>query len=73
MTHDELHALEDVTPTLGYRERIEPDGKRVFIPLQMNRPRALLQRENDGHFIDANGVEWMTGWIGNRHVRSRVL
>jgi hypothetical protein len=63
--------LEDVTPYFG--ERIEViDGKRVCIPVQAPDPGALWQDESDGHYIDAAGATWMTGWIKGRHVRRRV-
>jgi hypothetical protein len=68
MTAEEFEALEDVTPWFGAID----DGSGVLRPVQSGHVGALFQKEGDGMVIDGHGTRWMTGWIGERHVKRRM-
>lgn len=73
MTHEELMALPDVTPTIGYSEQLAPDGSKVLIPTMAGTPTgAIYQSAEDGSFIDSNGCRWMVGWLDGGRVRRRA-
>ena len=70
MTHAELMALPDVTPTIGYSEQFVPDGRKALIPTHVGTPLgAIYQGAEDGSFIDGNGDRWMVGWLDGVRVR----
>lgn len=70
MTDQELEALPDASPQLGYIEKLI-NGKKVRIPTLVAAPVALYQREDDGVVMDANGIWWVTGWLNGVHVRRK--
>lgn len=73
MTHEELMALPDVTPTIGYTEQLAPDGRKVLIPTHVGAPvGAIYQGADDGSFTDLNGDCWMVGWMNDVRVRRRA-
>ena len=73
MTLDEVMALADVTPTIGYTETIAPDGRKVLIPTMANaKVGAIYQGSEDGLFIHRNGDRWMVGLLGGVRVRRRA-
>lgn len=70
MTHDELMALPDVTPTFGVREEVV-NGRRVVQPVQQGFAGALFTGLDDGLFRDAAGVQWMVGQLQGQRVRRK--
>lgn len=70
MTTAELLALPDVTPRYSSTE-IEVDGKTVRVPVREGHTGAFYQTYEDGIFIDADGTQWMTGWLNGQRVRQR--
>jgi hypothetical protein len=64
-------SLEDVTPHFDEVEQTTIDGRRSIIRVLVGFQGALFQKEDDGVFTDAEGVEWITGWVAGRHVRRR--
>jgi hypothetical protein len=68
MTEDELKALPDVSPEIGYAE-VYVGGNLVRIPTTDTKPGAIFQQEDDGMVIDSDGVAWMTGWVNGVRVR----
>lgn len=70
MNQNELDALPDVTPGIGYMER-EIDGHKVTVPFVQNDPGALFQAPDDGVILDMNGQRWMTGWIDGHRVKRK--
>ena len=68
MTNEELMALPDVTPGIGYTTR-EIDGKTVNIPHMTGPGVALWQQADDGMFVAQDGQRWITGWRLGQRVR----
>lgn len=71
MTHDELMALPDVTPTFMQTE-IVINGKRLNVPVQTGVIGALWQQPEDGTFTDRTGMRWMVGRYQGERVRRMV-
>jgi len=72
MTHDELHALPDVTPRMGYAEEVR-DGRRVRIPVMSHgHAGALWQEPDDPIVVDADGTRWMVGRLNGERVRREM-
>jgi hypothetical protein len=68
MTPQKFDALEDVTP---WFEAID-DGSGVLRTVLRGHAGAIFQKEDDGIVTDGWGRRWITGWVGERHVRRRV-
>jgi hypothetical protein len=68
----DIDALEDVSPQLVHVPDVI-DGKPVMrARFEGGFDGALWQEDDDIWYIDGLGQRWMTGWVGNRHVKRRV-
>ena len=67
-----FNALPDVTPSMGQELR-NINGKLVNVPVMIQPAGALLQRDDDGMFMDPrDGSTWMVGWVDGVRVRRRA-
>lgn len=67
-----FEALPDVSTAWG-RGSVAVDGRMVSIPVLIEAPAALLQRDDDGMFMDPrDGSTWMVGWVDGVRVRRRA-
>lgn len=65
-------ALPDVSTEWG-RRQVAVDGRMVSIPVMIEAPAALFQRDDDGMFMDPrDGSTWMVGWVDGVRVRRRA-
>jgi len=64
--------LPDVSTAWG-RRQVAVEGRMVSIPVMIEAPAALLQRDGDGMFMDPrDGSTWMVGWVDGVRVRRRA-
>lgn len=67
-----FEALPDVSTAYG-RRRVAVEGRMVSIPVMIEAPGALFQRDDDGMFMDPrDGSTWMVGWVDGVRVRRRA-
>ena len=68
-----FEALPDVSTAYG-RRRVAVEGRMVSIPVMVEAPGALFQRDDDdGMFMDPrDGSTWMVGWVDGVRVRRRA-
>lgn len=67
-----FEALPDVSTPWG-RRQVAVEGRMVSIPVMIEAPAALFQRDDDGMFMDPrDGSTWMVGWVDGVRVRRRA-
>ena len=68
-----FEALPDVSTAYG-RRRVAVEGRMVSIPVMIEAPGALFQRDDDdGMFMDPRDRStWMVGWVDGVRVRRRA-